>query len=558
MVPVAHPRAWFAAGAVLGLAGLPWAPCASGLSRSSLSLEEPDLTEALARAFPAADAFPRKVATWNEAERAKLAPRMRSREAPRLWSYREARRGGELLGRAVVGDVIGKTLPITWLVVLEPDNRVRAVEILHYRESHGGEVRREKWRAQFVGKQVGDPWKLGGDVRNIAGATLSCRALLDAVHDVALLAAEAFPSEARPAPARSNSGASPARSPGASPGASPGQRLDGAAPDAARAATVGPVEALARTQLVMGTLLELRAASSDRAAFDAACDAAFARVAELEARWSALRPGTEVAQLNAAEPGLWCPLGPSTVKLLLRARAIRQASGGAFTAEAGSLVELWRAAAREGREPSPAELEQARGAAAEGAIELDPAGLRARRLHPAARVDLGAIGKGAALDEVALLFRERGIRRALFDFGGQLRALEGPSEGRGWPVWVRDPRDGARGPLWELELERATLATSADDQRGLSSAGRALSHIVDPRSGRPASAHWTTCVLVSDDGAQEGRGGEQADAWSTALFVMERGACESAAKAQGFALLALDPDGTLWTSGPFPGRQCTP
>ena len=116
--------------------------------------QAPELTEALTRCFPGADSFTTRVATLNDAQRADLTPHLRLRQAPRLWSYTEASQSGALLGRAIAGDVIGKSLPITYLVLLNTDNRVRGVEILNYRESHGGEVRREKWRAQFDGKDA--------------------------------------------------------------------------------------------------------------------------------------------------------------------------------------------------------------------------------------------------------------------------------------------------------------------------------------------------------------------------------------------------------------------
>jgi Na+-transporting NADH:ubiquinone oxidoreductase subunit NqrC len=58
-------------------------------------------------------------------------------------------------------------------VALDPTGRVMRVDILQYRESYGGEVREPGWLAQFVGKTSSSPLKVGSDVRNISGATLS-------------------------------------------------------------------------------------------------------------------------------------------------------------------------------------------------------------------------------------------------------------------------------------------------------------------------------------------------------------------------------------------------
>jgi len=85
----------------------------------------------------------------------------------------KAQAGDKLLGLFVVDHVIGKHLYIDYAVALDPTGRVTRVEILQYRESYGGEVREPGWLAQFVGKTSGSPLKVGGDIRNISGATLS-------------------------------------------------------------------------------------------------------------------------------------------------------------------------------------------------------------------------------------------------------------------------------------------------------------------------------------------------------------------------------------------------
>jgi hypothetical protein len=76
-------------------------------------------------------------------------------------------------GIFVVDHVIGKHLHIDYAVSIDPGGRIRRVDILQYRESYGGEVRSPSWLAQFVGKTSASPLKVGSDIRNISGATLS-------------------------------------------------------------------------------------------------------------------------------------------------------------------------------------------------------------------------------------------------------------------------------------------------------------------------------------------------------------------------------------------------
>lgn len=109
--------------------------------------------------------------------------------APKVW---RARAGGRDLGWLAVDQVIGKSELITYAVALDANGTVMSVEVLDYRESHGGEIRLAGWRKQFVGKTGGDPVELNKDIKNISGATLSCRHVTEGVrrllkvYDVAL------------------------------------------------------------------------------------------------------------------------------------------------------------------------------------------------------------------------------------------------------------------------------------------------------------------------------------------------------------------------------------
>ena len=87
----------------------------------------------------------------------------------------------------IVDEVIGKHEMITYALGIRPDGTVKGVEILEYVESYGYEVAEASWRKQFVGKRAGDPLKLGNDVQNISGATLSCKHLTDGVKRLLVL-----------------------------------------------------------------------------------------------------------------------------------------------------------------------------------------------------------------------------------------------------------------------------------------------------------------------------------------------------------------------------------
>lgn len=103
------------------------------------------------------------------------------------WQVIAAHRGEQLLGYLVVDNVLGKFELISYAVALSPDGTVKQVEILSYRESHGYEVRLPAWRKQFVGKRIQSPLRIGSDIANISGATLSCTHLTDGIRRIVSL-----------------------------------------------------------------------------------------------------------------------------------------------------------------------------------------------------------------------------------------------------------------------------------------------------------------------------------------------------------------------------------
>ena len=92
-----------------------------------------------------------------------------------------AERAGAPAGWFLVDEVVGKHEFITYALALDLEGAVRGIEILDYRESYGGQIRDLAWRRQFAGKKAGAHLKLDDDIRNISGATLSCRNVADGV-----------------------------------------------------------------------------------------------------------------------------------------------------------------------------------------------------------------------------------------------------------------------------------------------------------------------------------------------------------------------------------------
>ena len=131
--------------------------------------------------FPGAKTFVERPLHFSAEQRDRIKElagvRQRS-EDQKIW---RAERDGVLVGWFIVDEVIGKHEFITYATAISPDGKVLGLEVMSYRETHGGQIRDAGWRQHFVGKTLASPFKLDEDVPNISGATLSSRNVLDGV-----------------------------------------------------------------------------------------------------------------------------------------------------------------------------------------------------------------------------------------------------------------------------------------------------------------------------------------------------------------------------------------
>ena len=155
---------------------------------SAFAVDYLSAQQAEALIFPQADAFDARTVTLDAAQLQHLdAQGVRARSAS--WPVQVARQGGTTLGYVVVDNVVGKVELITYAVGIALDGSVKQIEILAYRESHGYEIRLPAWRRQFVGKSIATPLRLGDDIANISGATLSCTHVTDGVRRIVAIVA---------------------------------------------------------------------------------------------------------------------------------------------------------------------------------------------------------------------------------------------------------------------------------------------------------------------------------------------------------------------------------
>jgi thiamine biosynthesis lipoprotein len=284
---------------------------------------------------------------------------------------------------------------------------------------------------------------------------------------------------------------------------------------------------------VMGTLATLTADAPDRATAAAAVEAGYARLADVNRLMSDYVADSEIGRLNRLPVGEWMAVSPETFTCLERAIGIAVASDGAFDVTCRPLVTLWKEAGRAGKLPTDAELAATRARVGWRHLRLDAATREVSRAIDGLEVDLGGIAKGYALDLAGAAMRAAGATAVLVDVGGDVLALGTPPDGRPWRIGIRHPF--REGHFRVLTLTDRAVATSGLQQRFHEIDGQRYSHIIDPRTGRPAHEAPSVTVIARD--------GLTADAWATALSVLPVEEALALATARGEVE-------ALWVSGP--------
>jgi Na+-translocating ferredoxin:NAD+ oxidoreductase subunit G len=149
------------------------------ISFSAEAFQEVYLTpkKALSLAFHNSEKVVSEKKTLTPEQKKMIEKKSGVRVSKDTWTFYLGKTGKVIEGYAIIDHQVGKTEPITFMTTLTPGGVVKNVEVLVYRETHGAEIKAERFRRQFQGKTVQDPLRVGRDIKNMSGATLSSRAI---------------------------------------------------------------------------------------------------------------------------------------------------------------------------------------------------------------------------------------------------------------------------------------------------------------------------------------------------------------------------------------------
>ena len=234
------------------------------------------------------------------------------------------------------------------------------------------------------------------------------------------------------------------------------------------------------------------------------------------------------------------------IDLLMFCRELDELTGGRVDVTMGSVLALWHEARGSGvDDPEHAALPDS-GALKEAAehtgfelLEIDREASTLRLTDPLARLDVGAVAKGYAVERVC----QNAPEGLLLSVGGNVRATGPKPGGEPWVVGVQEPDGGKEDYLHTLYVSDSSVVSSGDYQRYYTVDGVRYHHIIDPDTRYPGTRWRAVTVLCADSGL--------ADGLSTSLFLLSQEEGEALARQCGAEALWVAADGTLSCTGGF-------
>ncbi len=234
---------------------------------------------------------------------------------------------------------------------------------------------------------------------------------------------------------------------------------------------------------------------------------------------SSYLPESELSRINDTDSTGWLTVSASLLRVLQAAQEISRTTQGAFDVTIGPLVNLWGFGPEQDfTVPGEQQVNTARRLVGYDKLHLDAAGRALKKAHGGMYIDLSAIAKGFAVDEIGGYLDRLQLDNYLVEIGGEIRARGVNDKNKPWQIGIENPATAQRTVRSIIKLENMAMATSGDYRNYFEKDGSSYSHTIDPRTGRPVT-HGLASVTVLHPSAM------LADAWATALLVLgpERG-----------------------------------
>ncbi|MGB2501118.1 MAG: FAD:protein FMN transferase [Mariniblastus sp.] len=268
---------------------------------------------------------------------------------------------------------------------------------------------------------------------------------------------------------------------------------------------------------------------------------------------STYQPDSDVSRFNRSSSTEFQPVDPKTAAVVARAIEISKLTDGAFDITVGPAVNLWDFGPKNAtfEIPTVAQTDAIKDTIGYRYldVQLDPPAIR--KHVGTVSIDLSAIAKGYAVDQVAAALDELGCKNFLVEVGGEVFTRGQRFSGGKWRIGVERPNDSSVSLSNIAEISNQAMATSGDYRNFHEIDGRRYSHTIDPQTCRPVNHTLASACVISEDCMT-------ADALATAIMVMGRAKGQQLCNELGAACLLVERETdfgdqlTEYTSSTFP------
>ncbi len=264
------------------------------------------------------------------------------------------------------------------------------------------------------------------------------------------------------------------------------------------------------SEFLMGTYVSLRVYDEGK---EGVLDEGFARIAELSDKITTNEPGSEMEAVNERAGEEAVAVSEDVFPLMETAAEYSALPNSGFDYTIGPITDLWRIGFEDARVPDPEEIEEVLPLVNHTKVELNTDEQTVYLTEAGMRLDLGAIAKGYIADEVAELFKEKGVTTAILDLGGNIIVMgDSPSRDTGgFNVGVQDPFEQRGAYVGAINLQNKSIVTSGIYERYIEEEGEIYHHLMNPETGYPFENNLASVTIVSDQSVD-------GDALSTVAF----------------------------------------
>lgn len=263
-----------------------------------------------------------------------------------------------------------------------------------------------------------------------------------------------------------------------------------------------------RTYLLMGTFVEITIPEKN----DELLEETVVKMKSLEALMSIYKKDSEVSQINSLEKDKLKKVSPEVYEVIERAVYFSKITDGAFDITVASLLKLWHFEGGELKEiPSQEKINEALKSVGWQNITLTPE-KEISFTKENMRIDLGGIATGYIVDKGITYLKEKGVKSALINAGGDIYCLGEKDNGEPWGVGIRNPRK-KNEVIGMLKLKDKGVTTSGDYEKFFILKGKRFCHIINPQTGYPVDNPVIQTTVIAETCTD-------ADALATALMVM--------------------------------------